>query len=376
MNEIQEKQKAEAFLEKITQEINDQRNILKTERLDMSFGELMTMYKEGELKINPAFQRHFKWNNEQQTRFIESLILGIPIPPIFVTETPYGDDNSVWEVLDADGLQRLSTILSFFGDLKSNDEKIKKKNNWVLQKGDRLSSIEGLKWIDLPQKIRFNIKKYACRVEIIKWSGNYDMRFELFNRLNTGGTKLTPQEIRNAIYRDISPKFNDFLLKLAQNIEFQNLVALSEKEKSELYDQELILRFLSLFKIGKKLNQSISQHMSTFMREALENEKFDYENYEKIFNETIKILFPLGKEIFRQENSVFATSLYDTIMLGVSENIHLYQNENSVNIIKDKINNQIRQDKILIKFSRRGGNNQFERVRNRIKIANEIFGKI
>lgn len=374
MNEIQEKQKADAFLEKITQEINDQRNILKTERLDMSFGELMTMYKEGELKINPAFQRHFRWDNEQQTRFIESLILGIPIPPIFVAEAPDGDDNAVWEVVD--GLQRLSTILSFFGDLKSDDEKIKKKNNWVLQKGDRLSSIKGLKWIDLPQKIRFNIKKYACRVEIVRWSGNYDMRFELFNRLNTGGTKLTPQEIRNAIYRDISPKFNDFLLKLAQNIEFQNLVALSEKEKSELYDQELILRFLSLFKIGKKLNQSISQHMSTFMREALENEKFDYEKYEKIFNETIKILLPLGKEIFRQENSVFATSLYDTIMLGVSENIHLYQNENGGNIIKDKINNQIRQDKILIKFSRRGGNNQFERVRNRIKIANEIFGKI
>jgi hypothetical protein len=362
-------------LELLDSQVHDQKNSLVTNKYDFTFGEFINMYKDGELEINPAFQRNFKWNDYQKTRFIESLILGIPIPPIFVAEVPDQRDNRLWEVVD--GLQRLSTVLSFFGELKSDDENIKKKNNWTLVQGDRLPALEGLKWHELPQKMRFNIKKTACRVEIIRWNGSYDMRFELFNRLNTGGTILKPQEIRNAIYRDISPKFNDFLGKLAKNEDFQNLVALSEKDKNEFYDQELILRFLSLYNKGNKLNTSISQHMSIFMRESLENKDFDYETSENIFNNTIKILTQLGKSIFRQPDGAFATALYDVIMIGLAKNIHLYENNsNVVEIIKNKINNEVRQHETLKKFSRRGGNNQFQRVQNRMYFANQIFSKI
>ncbi|TAE75089.1 MAG: DUF262 domain-containing protein [Bacteroidetes bacterium] len=353
-------------------QINEQKNKLINDRLDMSFGELISMYEAGEIEIRPAFQRHFRWNDYQKTRFIESLLLGIPIPPIFVAEVPKENDERIWEVVD--GLQRLSTVLSFFGVLKGN-EKMVKKNKWKLGQGDRLPALKDLQWDTLPQKLRFTIKRYVCRVEIIRWNSDYDMRFELFNRLNTGGTHLTPQEIRNAIYRDISPVFNDFLEKLSKNTNFQTLIGLNEKQKNELFDQELILRFLSLYKNNGKINQSIAQYMSKFMRESIENQNFNYNLHENIFNKVVEILLPLKKDIFRQKDGSFATALYDTIMIGVAEHINLYENKD-IKIIEDKIWNEVRQHKILLKFSRKGGNNQFQRVKNRLKIAKEIFGNI
>lgn len=347
---------------KLEKEIEEQRNSLSTDRLDMSFGEIMSMYERDEIIVNPAFQRLFRWDIDQQSRFIESLLLGIPIPPIFVAE----DGDGKWELVD--GLQRISTILSFFGILKT----IPEKNDWTLVEGERVESLEGFSNETLPSKFKLNLKRATCRIEIIRWNSNYDMRFELFNRLNTGGTPLTPQEIRNCIYRGISTKFNDFLKKLAGSSDFISLIALSPTQLEELYDEELILRFLSLYRNRGKIRTSIAQHMTNFMQDALNNNSFDYEGLEKIFNNVVKILKPLGKEIFRQSNGMFATALYDTIMIGVAENISKYK-ENQVKLLETKIN-EVRRDETLIKFSRRGGNNNRVRILNRLKEANRIFG--
>ena len=350
--------------QKLEKSVEEQRNSLSTDRLDMSFGEIMSMYERDEIIINPAFQRLFRWDVEQQTRFIESLLLGIPIPPIFVAE----DGDGKWELVD--GLQRISTILSFFGILKT----IPEKNNWVLEEGERVDSLEGFSYVTLPSKFRLNLKRATCRVEIIRWNSNYDMRFELFNRLNTGGTPLTAQEIRNCIYRGISVKFNDFLKKLATSNDFNNLIALSIEQSEELYNEELVLRFLSLYKNRTKIKTSIAQHMTNFMREALDNPKFDYEKLELIFSEVVDLLKTQGKNIFRQNDGRFATALYDTIMIGIAENISLYQGTGSATLINQKIA-EVRKDSVLIKFSRRGGNNQKDRILNRLKEANRIFGQ-
>lgn len=96
--------------------IREKRNSLKTDRMNMSFGELMSIYEEGDLYITPEYQRVFRWTAFQQTRFIESVLLGIPVPSIFVAE----DGDGKWEVVD--GLQRLSSIFSFFGLLESVPE--------------------------------------------------------------------------------------------------------------------------------------------------------------------------------------------------------------------------------------------------------------
>jgi uncharacterized protein with ParB-like and HNH nuclease domain len=140
----------------LKQQVEEQRNLLNTDRLDVSFGEIMSMYERGEIVIKPAFQRYFRWDEEQKTRFIESILLGIPIPPIFVAE----DGDGVWELVD--GLQRISTVISFFGILKSEDEGIRKKNDWILTEGERVEALEGFNYQSLPNQFRLNIKRATC----------------------------------------------------------------------------------------------------------------------------------------------------------------------------------------------------------------------
>ena len=260
-------------------DIEQSRNTLQTDKLDMSFGEIMSMYEKDEIIINPDFQRLYRWSEYQKTRFIESVIIGIPVPPIFVAENATGR----WELVD--GLQRLSTVFSFFGILKDTPD----KNNWVLGAGDLIQNLDGYNCSQLPLKIQLNIKRSACRVEIIKWNSRYDLRFELFNRLNTGGAPLTNQEIRNSLYREISSEFNDFLKRLAQYNNFIKTVDIPQEQIDQLYLEELVLRFLSLYKNKDNVKSSIAQHMTDFMKNAVVNKDFNYELYETIFNRTFDI---------------------------------------------------------------------------------------
>ena len=352
-------------ISKLELEVAEQVNMLRTERMDVSFGELLSMYENKEIIINPSFQRYYRWSEEQKTRFIESLLLGIPIPPIFVATNGQG----VWELVD--GLQRISTYLSFVGVLKA-DKGIKKENGWALLPGDRVESLEGFTYETLPQKFRYALKRSVCRVEVLKWDSSYDMRFELFNRLNTGGTPLTQQEIRNCIFRDISPRFNDFLKELTKDKDFIKSVDLTIAQIECLYNEELILRFISLYEAGEKIKTSISQHMTKFMESALKNPDFDYDGYKKVFKKVFTILSPLGPEIFRQKNGDFATALYDVITYGIATNLEKYEGASKAEILK-LINEKVRTDENLLRVSRRGGNNQRARIINRLKLAKDIF---
>jgi hypothetical protein len=350
-------------IDKLKAQIEEQRNLLNTDRLDLSFGEIMSMYDRKEIIIKPAFQRYFRWDEGQQTRFIESILLGIPIPPIFVAETSEG----VWELVD--GIQRISTVLSFFGMLTSEDQGIREKNNWTLAEGERVEALDGFNYETMPNQFRLNIRRATCRVEILRWNSSYDMRFELFNRLNTGGSPLTSQEIRNCIYRDISSEFNDFLKEISSDSNFLSLIELSNEQMEQLYNEELALRFISLYRNLHSVRTSIAQHMTNFMKSALEDGNFDYEKYKGIFLSVFALLKPLGSEIFRQKDNQFATALYDVI----AENYDYYKSQ-PTKVILDKINNEVRKDSVLLQFSRRGGNNQKTRIINRLKQAGRIFG--
>ena len=96
----------------ISSEIQKYRQEIKSERMDMSFGEIINMYRDKEIIISPEYQRAFRWDEQRQSDFIESILLGIPFPSIFVATNPDGK----WELID--GLQRVSTVLSFFNELK------------------------------------------------------------------------------------------------------------------------------------------------------------------------------------------------------------------------------------------------------------------
>lgn len=348
-------------IKQLESKLEETRNSLSTDRLDMSFGEIMSMYERSEIIIDPDFQRLFRWDTYQKTRFVESILIGIPVPPIFVAE----DELGRWELVD--GLQRISTIFSFFGILRSLPD----KNNWIMTKGDIANDLENLACKDLPLKFQLNIKRASCRVEIIKWNSAFDMRYELFNRLNTGGSELTDQEIRNAIFRGVSKDFNSFLRRCAELPEFISIIQPTERQLEQLYMDELVLRFCSLFDYKEELSDNISQHMTAYMKIAVSQPE-NIPPLEKAFVESLKILSPIGKEVFRGSNNVFSTSLYDCVTIGISKYIGRYSTERT-----DVIIQKIQELKASENFKKASGSASASksRIMKRIEVADEIFGQ-
>lgn len=351
---------------KLENEIKEARNNLTTDRLDMSYGELISMYERGDIIIAPAFQRLFRWTNYQKTRFIESILLGIPTPPVFVAE----DTDGKWELVD--GLQRISTILSFFGILDEAEKANENKNNWLLEDGDLIKNFANMGYRELPILFQRNIKRTYCRVEILKWDSDLDMRYELFNRLNTGGASLTEQEIRNCIFRGISSEFNEYLERVSENSKFIELINVSNQKESEGYLQELVLRISSLCNDwGNVSTSNLSKHMTNFMEDAVKN-GFDY-SFEELLIRAINILHPQGSKKFRFENNQISTSLIDAIFIGVIRNIDYFEGQPPT-ILGDKIE-ELKTDSEFRKYTGSASGSK-SRVIKRLNRANEIFAVV
>ncbi|WP_042703199.1 DUF262 domain-containing protein [Methanobrevibacter arboriphilus] len=348
----------------VESEIYKHKKSFKSYNLNMSFGELMNMHSDNELNIFPPYQRKFRWSISQRTRFIESIILGIPIPSIFVAENEKGD----WEVVD--GLQRLSTFISFFGNLEEDDN-----NSWTLEEGDILKTLNGLKCKDLPTKTRMNLKRSKCSVEIIQADDTeYTTRYEVFNRLNTGGTKLSDQEIRNVIFRKTSDTFNKFLEDYSNTSDFKNLINISPEKEKSLFGQELILRFFALYNGLEKMKGNLSNFLNDFMEWSvleIENDSNILKEYENLLDRTIKILNDLKIDnIFSSKNRKgFSPTYYDGVMIGVSKNVDFY--ENNLDLLKDKII-ELKENEEFKSFSGAGSNTKKKTI-GRLKISKEIF---
>ena len=150
----------------LSDEVKAARTEIVADGYEMSIGEVMNLYRDKELFITPEFQRLFRWDVSRKTKFIESLLLGIPIPPIFVFQR----DDGVWELVD--GLQRLSTIFEFTGILKNEDGDIQALS--TLEGTRYLPSLTGTRWESdddeksLPGHLQIEIKRARLRVEILK----------------------------------------------------------------------------------------------------------------------------------------------------------------------------------------------------------------
>lgn len=298
--------------------IQKRRNNLRADRLDMSFGELMNIYEDNSLVIAPEYQRTFRWDVFQQTRFIESILLGIPVPPIFVAE----DDKGKWELVD--GLQRISTIFSFFGLLIQNED----KNNLVLEEGDLITELKGKTVNDIGILLKNSIKRSVCRVEIIKWDSDVDMRYELFNRLNTGGSPLSEQEIRNCIFRGHSNELNSLLISIGKSDLFRKIINPTDKQIEEMFCEELVLRFYTFKNDTLKLDKNLPNHLSSYMRRVAKQEiNFDKSNEQEVLEKYLNYLNNnFDYNIFRASNGIFTPNYFDAVMLSLNKYWSYYEN--------------------------------------------------
>jgi len=339
----------------LEQIILEQTKNFRTDRLTMSFGEIMNMYKEGEININPDFQRSFRWSKEKQTNLIESILLGIPIPPIFVAE----NEEGIWELVD--GLQRTSTVLSFFGILENVS---KDKNNLILGKGKLIPELEDVSIQNMSFKLKIKVKRATVGVEVLNRDSDSQMKYELFKRLNTTSEGLSEQEMRNAIY---SGKFNTYINQLANHDTFISLMNPTKKQKESMYLSELVLRYLA-FKNSIEMKEGVRSHLDKYMEENINMNKFD-EDFEK--KEFIKIITFIndnfGTEIFKAKNGQVTKNLYDSLTYVLREKFDKYKdNPKEFQLGVDELKDDSQYEEISRK-------KRETRTQDRITRALEIF---
>jgi hypothetical protein len=206
----------------LQEEIDRAQRQVKTDAYPMSIGEIVNMYEARELVIRPPFQRLFRWDTGQKSKFVESILLGIPIPPVFVFET----DDGQWELID--GLQRLSTILEFMGLLREDEDRRAVRPPSYLEGTRYLPLLKNTVWersnniVDLPTREQrpldkaqqFFFKRAKLNVQILKRPSDAHTKYDLFQRLNRGGTQANAQEIRNCVVIMANSQFSNFLMGL------------------------------------------------------------------------------------------------------------------------------------------------------------------
>lgn len=308
-------------------EIKKRRQQIATDALSMSVGELIALYRDEELDIHPDFQRFFRWTDFQKSRFIESLLLGIPIPSIFVSQTGEG----VWEVID--GLQRLSTILEAAGELR--DSTGKRLPPLTLSATKYLPSLEGRSWEGangLPEAVKLAIKRSRIDVKIVLATSDQAAKYELFNRLNTGGSLATDQEVRNCVLIMVDKTFFDWMSALAKDTNFRECIPLSDRSIDEQFDLELIVRFLVLRKASIESLREI-RDLGTFLSDKIVelagDAKLQRDQEAKVFKDTFAILAQsLGDDAFRRYDinkkralGPVLVSVFEVMALGVGYNI-------------------------------------------------------
>lgn len=301
---------------------------------------IKSIFEQPNYNLHPDFQRRITWNNQKRSKLIESLIINIPIPPIFLYEYDYDK----YEIMD--GLQRISAIISFYND----EFKLSGLSEW--------SELNGLKYSKLPDKIKEGIDRRQIQViTLLKESAASDQRADtikrlVFERLNTGGVKLQPQEIRNAIFNGPGNKMcidlsenelfrllweipvSDAILEELDDIDYADYPTITDDEKlikklerhtlyKRMYDVELVLRFFAI----RYLNEFDSS-LSSFLDDALvllnKYDESQINELKNFFVDTIQKAYDLfGDKAFKyydgEKWSSPAKMIYDPMILVLSQ---------------------------------------------------------
>lgn len=303
-------------LENLIENVDNQIINIRTKSLDISFNELYDMYKDQELVISPDYQRLFRWGEEKESRFIESLILEMPVPPIFVIEISDG----VYELID--GLQRISSYLHFRGEVLGETT----EQPLILSGCDIVPALNGMAFEYLPKTLQIKIKRSFVRMEVIKKESEPSLKYHMFKRLNTGGELLSAQEIRNCTVRLLNSKALDFLDECSNNNNFKDVISKIGGESFKTkYDQELVLRFFAIKNDLQSYKYPVTEYFTKYLENITTGKTgFDYNKEKKIFDDTFYIINQaLGSSAFssktktNNEKNDFVLYYFDGISVAL-----------------------------------------------------------
>lgn len=286
----------------------DAQNSLVVQASDLSLASITEMVFAQAIDLNPHYQRRERWGPEKQSLLIESFLLNVPVPPLYLAEEDYGHYSVI------DGKQRITAVHDFVsGHLR-------------LKGLDRFPEINGASFADLPSELQNTLRvRPFLRVVTLLRQSDPTLKYEVFLRLNTGGDRLLPQEVRNVAY---SGPFNDLLIRLAENDFLRGKLKI-DGAKSPAFmamaDVEHVLRFLTTLHLWQNMGGSLATQMDEFMRANRDIAPVQAGAFESAFSTAIQFCEkiwgahaferPLGANGWRNQ---MISPLYDAQMVSIS----------------------------------------------------------
>lgn len=328
--------------------VNSREYIISGYGADYDVEGLVNRLRRGDIET-PGFQRAYVWNQHRASRFIESLLMGLPVPGIFL----YKERDSQ-RLFVIDGQQRLKTLLYYYAE----DEAA------FALKGLK-SRFDGLYYKDLAPEDRRRLNDAIIRASIIHQEAPDDdgsSRYAIFERLNTNSTPLTPQEIRSAIY---GGAFNSLIEELNNYSDWR---ALFGRQSIRKRDEELILRFLALYFNGENYSSPMKGFLNKFMKDNRELDSFDEQVVRSLFERTVTtMLSKLGERAIKPDRQVNAAAA-DAIMVAVARAL---DTESVCSDLNAAYQSLMKDQDFLNAIS--AGTSQPVNVRKRIGLATQAF---
>ena len=292
------KKKAEEQIKNLRKEID------YTTR-DYSIDFLVQKFREDEFYIPDEYQRQFIWDDNKKSLFIESVLLGLPIPLMFFSDT----EDGRCEIID--GAQRTQSLEAFMS------------NDLELTNLKKLDSLLGFKYDDIPEYFKKKFDKTNIRVVVLSDETTLDIRQEIFTRINTSGVKANPIEVRRGQFMETD--FMRFIKECSEDNVFLKLCPLSETLKKRYEGQELVLRFFAYLNNYKKFEHRVDQFVDDYVNSN--KDTFNRDEYLKEFKGMLDFVdknFPYG---FAKSKNAKSTPRvrFEAIAVGVA--LALRENE-------------------------------------------------
>ena len=353
-------------LEPIQSEIDDHEAALPSYEIltypaDYTLEVLVDKWKKGDIAI-PKFQRHFVWNQNQASKLIDSFLRGLPVPSIFLFQSLA--DN---KLLVVDGQQRLRTIAYFFEGY-FGEERAGKRATFSLTGLEQNSPFSGLTYESLRDREPATFAKLndsVLRSFVMRQLHPDDDTsiYHVFERLNTGGTLLRPQEIRNCIHHG---PFNDMLIDLNRLDSWREIYGINSPDKRQR-DVELILRFLALYSSSSSYEKPMKDFLNKFMARHRSASEDKLASFGSVFSKTVEVVSQsLGWRPFHIRIGLNAAVL-DAVLIAVARHL-----DNLPTDFKDRFQSLIRDDEFLACVT--SGTTDEEVIARRMELASRALG--
>ncbi len=297
--------------EKQRRELADQRRKVDFDTYDVTVDELIRRVSRGRIDIAPIYQRQFRWDALRQSRLIESFLLGIPVPPLFMATNQVSGAQTQWEVVD--GLQRLLTLVSFAGDSEARRAAKLKDIPLRLTGLEKLESFSEMHFHDLPVDIRATLEDRPAKVIVLNDKSDLQVRFDLFERLNTGGVALTDQEVRECVFRG---PFMDLLTHLAVAQDFSTVVRLPESRSKDGTPQDYVLRFFAFLDRYMDFRHSVKDFLNSFTESTIQHPLLAERRGE--FEATFHFLAQVFPRGVKSPKGTTTVNLFEAVAVGAA----------------------------------------------------------